>query len=120
VLRNGINTQIFPHNAALRLSFDDASAFHFAIYRRACAFSGEALCTDPLWTPFEWTTMRNRLYSFCSNQSGALSTKAVAALSKSKLMIHGMEVGAMLDPVWENSELKTSMAAKQLRKVNPD
>ena len=52
--------------------------------------------------------------------TGALSDEAVTALSKSKLMIHGMEVGAMLDPVWQNSELKTSLAASQLRAVAPN
>ena len=45
-----------------------------------------------LWAPFSWDTAGSRLYSFCSNASGALSEQAVAALSKSKLMIHGMEV----------------------------
>ena len=47
---------------------------------------------DDLWAPFDWSTAGSRLYSFCSNASGALSEQAVAALSKSKLMIHGMEV----------------------------
>ena len=78
--------------------------------------AGEA--ADPVF-PFSWDTLGGRLYSFCSNQSGALSQSAVAALSKSTLMIHGMEVGAMLTPVWQNSELKTSLAAKQLRAVAP-
>jgi hypothetical protein len=76
--------------------------------------------TGGSWAPFEWTTVGHRLYSFCSNQSGALSPTAVAALAKSQVMIHGMEVGAMLPPVWQNSELKTGLAAKQLRQANPD
>lgn len=70
--------------------------------------------------PFDWSTAGTKLYSFCSNSSGALSPEAVKALSRSRVMIHGMEVGAQLDPVWENSEYKTSLAAKQLRAVAPD
>eukprot|EP00947_MAST-08B_sp_MAST-8B-sp1_P003433 g3433.t1 len=35
-------------------------------------------------------------------------------------MIHGMEVGALLHPVWQNSELKVNLAAKQLRAVAPE
>jgi hypothetical protein len=69
--------------------------------------------------PFEWSTAGARLYSFCSNASGALSPTAVRALSRSKLMIHGMEVGAELQPAWSNSEYKTSLAAKQLRAAAP-
>eukprot|EP00040_Diaphanoeca_grandis_P001535 m.276018 g.276018 ORF g.276018 m.276018 type:complete len:417 (-) comp122007_c0_seq1:25-1275(-) len=75
-------------------------------------------CGTPF--PFSWDTLGHRLYSFCSNQTGALSPMAVHALSKSEMMIHGMEVGALLPPIWQNSELKTSMAATQLRAVNPD
>eukprot|EP01052_Picozoa_sp_SAG31_P045679 SAG31_NODE_8439_length_1452_cov_1.906874_1_plen_330_part_01 len=90
----------------------------------AVAYAG-AVATSALppapagWAPFAWTTVAHRLYSFCSNASGALSDEAVTALSRSQLMIHGMEVGAALPPIWQNSELKAGIAAKQLRAKNP-
>lgn len=70
------------------------------------------------WAPLEWTTVGHRLYSFCSEQD-ALPPAAAAALAKTSIMIHGMEVGANIAPVWQNSEMKTGLAAKQLRKINP-
>ena len=69
--------------------------------------------------PFAWDTVQDKLYSFCSNASGALAPDALAALGKSKMMIHGMEEGAALPPVWQNSEAKIGLAAAQLRAVNP-
>ncbi len=69
--------------------------------------------------PFAWDTVQDKLYSFCSNASGALAPDALAALGKSKMMIHGMEEGATLPPVWQNSEAKIGLAAAQLRAVNP-
>ena len=80
-----------------------------------------AFSSDPAAVfPFEWRTAGSRLYSFCSNASGSLSPEAVTALSRSKLMIHGLEVGAALPPAWSNSEYKTSLAAAQLRAVAPN
>jgi hypothetical protein len=43
--------------------------------------------------PFKsWDSVQDRLYTFCSNSSGALSEEAVAKIAKGKIMIHGMEV----------------------------
>ena len=70
------------------------------------------------WAPLSWTTVGDRLYSFCSEQD-ALTPAAAGQLAKTSLMIHGMEVGANLPPVWENSEMKVGLAAAQLRKLNP-
>lgn len=69
--------------------------------------------------PFKWDLVSDKLYSFCSNASGALAPDALAALSKSKIMIHGMEEGAALPPAWKNSEAKIGLAAAQLRALNP-
>jgi len=69
--------------------------------------------------PFGWETVEDKLYSFCSNASGALAPDALAALGKSKMMIHGMEEGAALSPAWLQSEEKIGSAAAQLRKLNP-
>ena len=80
---------------------------------------GAAAAAAEPWAPLSWATAGSRLYSFCSNSSGALSPAAVSALGRSAFMIHGMECGAALAPVWQNSEMKTGLAAKQLRAVNP-
>jgi hypothetical protein len=69
--------------------------------------------------PFTWDTLETKLYSFCSNATGPLSDEALSALSKSKIMIHGMEEGALIEPAWENSETKVGLAAAQLKKLNP-
>jgi hypothetical protein len=69
--------------------------------------------------PFGWGTVQDKLYSFCSNASGALAPDALSALACSKMMIHGMEEGASLPPAWRGSESKIGLAAKQLRAVNP-
>ena len=87
---------------------------------RSLLFAARVAAAAGLPFPFTWDTAGSRLYSFCSNTSGALSPTAVAALSRSKAMIHGMEVGALLHPVWQNSELKVNLAAKQLRAVAPE
>jgi len=69
--------------------------------------------------PFRWDTVQDKLYSFCSNASGALAPDALQSLAKSKMMIHGMEEGAALPPAWQNSEAKIGLAATQLRALNP-
>lgn len=71
-------------------------------------------------TAGEWKTAGSRLYSFCSNASGPLNPLAVANLARSKVMIHGMEVGAEIEPRWQNSEYKTWLAAQQLRAMAPE
>ena len=87
----------------------------------ACGTIGIATASGSVFAqnPFKWDTVQDKLYSFCSNASGALAPDAVAALSKSKMMLHGMEAGAALPPVWQNSEAKIGLAAAQLRAVNP-
>ena len=93
------------------------------LLRAALAFStiGVAAAGGSVFAqnPFAWDTVQDKLYSFCSNASGALAPDALAALGKSKMMIHGMEEGAALPPVWQNSEAKIGLAATQLRAVNP-
>jgi hypothetical protein len=69
--------------------------------------------------PFKWDTVADKLYSFCSNASGALAPDALVALAQSKMMIHGMEEGAAMNPAWQNSEAKIGAAAAQLRTLNP-
>jgi hypothetical protein len=71
--------------------------------------------------PFEWHTVQDKLYTFCSNHTGALSTDALAKIGRGKMMIHGMEEGAGLPPAWAagSSEAKVGLAAKQLRAVAP-
>jgi hypothetical protein len=80
-----------------------------------------AVAGGSVWAqnPFTWDTVQGKMYSFCSNASGSLAPDALAALGKSKMMIHGMEEGAALPPAWQSSESKIGLAAAQLRKVNP-
>lgn len=71
-------------------------------------------------SPFKWDTVQDKLYSFCyGDDGGPLSPAALAALGKSKMMIHGMEEGAMLPPHYQGSEAKVGLAAAQLRKSSP-
>ena len=91
-----------------------AVSIPFLLCNYACA-GGSVWATNP----FGWDTVQDKLYSFCSNASGALAPDALEALSKSKMMIHGMEEGAALPPSWKNSEIKIGVAAAQLRKLNP-
>ena len=64
--------------------------------------------------PFKWDLVSDKLYSFCSNASGALAPDALAALSKSKIMIHGMEEGAALPPAWKNCGWKPNASGSKL------
>ena len=58
---------------------------------------GAAAAAAEPWAPLSWATAGSRLYSFCSNSSGALSPAAVSALGRSAFMIHGMEVRSPRD-----------------------
>lgn len=70
--------------------------------------------------PFTWDTVQGKLYSFCYAASGeALDATELAALSKGKMMIHGMEEGSNIAPHYQNSEAKVGLAAAQLRAVAP-
>ena len=70
--------------------------------------------------PFTWDTVQDKLYSFCYGDSyGPLNATALAALSKGKMMIHGMEEGADIAPQYASSEMKVGLAAAQLRAVVP-
>eukprot|EP01052_Picozoa_sp_SAG31_P033651 SAG31_NODE_3830_length_3842_cov_2.970345_4_plen_162_part_00 len=94
-------------------------ALHFSVARSASP-RPEGPCSRKIRSRGRrWDTVQDKLYSFCSNASGALAPDALAALGKSKMMIHGMEEGAALPPVWLNSEAKVGLAAAQLRAVNP-
>ena len=59
---------------------------------------GAAAAAAEPWAPLSWATAGSRLYSFCSNSSGALSPAAVSALGRSAFMIHGMEVCSVPSP----------------------
>ena len=89
-----------------------------AICLLSSARESSSISDSYTWAPLSWTTVGDRLYSFCSEQD-ALTPAAAGQLAKTSLMIHGMEVGANLPPVWENSEMKVGLAAAQLRKLNP-
>ena len=61
--------------------------------------------------PFRWDTVQDKLYSFCyGDDGGPLSPAALAALGKSKMMIHGMEEGSSISPRYQNSEAKVRQA----------
>ena len=64
------------------------------LVREGCGVEGCG-CAGRGWAqnPFKsWDTVQDRLYTFCSNSSGALSDEAVAKIAKGKIMIHGLEV----------------------------
>jgi hypothetical protein len=84
-----------------------------------CMFFGYTPVAADL-PPFAWDTVQSLSYTFCFNASGPFSKKALAAIGKTKMMIHGLNTMQELDPPFRNSEQKVIAAAKQLSQAQPD
>ena len=71
-------------------------------------------------SPFKWDTVLDLSYTFCYNESGPYRADALAALSRTKLFIHGMNERQLEAPQYKLSERKVIASAKQLRSANPE